>query len=157
MNAAQLFATMAQMTEATTAAAPTVTTEDMNRGRYVLGDKLELTGTTYFPERINDEGEAVPAVYSGWSDNHLFRILGENATAINEIAPAWKQGDATDHSRGGQVVVIGTIPGTSCRWRNPTADYLGSYSVTATHMNGEIEIEAPRTITFKLKSKTTKK
>ena len=151
MNAAQMLATLAQMSQSATTenAAPAVVAEDMNRGRYMLGDKVELTGTTFFPERVNEKGETVPAVYSGWHDNHLFRILGDNAVAVNEIAPAWRQGDSMDQSKGGQVVVIGTIPGTSCRWRNPTAEYLGSYSLTATHLNGEIDIEEPRTVTFR--------
>ena len=149
MNAAQMLAQLAQMSQP--AAATTVNDEDMNRGRYVLGDKVELTGTSYFPERINEKGETVPAVYSGWHDNLLFRILGENADAINEIAPAWRQGEVVHPERGGQVVALGTITGTSCRWKNPTPEYLGSYGLTATHLNGEIAIEEPRAVKFQLK------
>lgn len=152
MQTNQLLAALAQMTQA----APQQTlnpTEDMNRGRYVLGEQVELTGTSYFPERVNEKGEVVPAVYSGWHDNLLFRILGENADAINEIAPAWRQGETTDQARGGQVVVLGTHAGTSCRWKNPTPEYLGSYALTATHLTGAVSIEAPKAIKFKLTKK----
>lgn len=151
MNTAQMLATLAQMSEASQP--QTTNNDDMNRDRFILGDKVELTGTSYFPERINEKGETVPAVYSGWHDNFLFRILGENADAINSIVPAWRQGEVVHPERGGQVVVLGTNPGTSCRWKNPTPEYLGSYALTATHMTGTVDIEAPKAIKFKLASK----
>ena len=156
MNAAEMLATLAQMTQSQSSPIQS-NDEDMNRGRYVLGDRVELTGTSYFPERINEKGETVPAVYSGWHDNFLFRVLGENADAINAIAPAWRQGEAIDQAKGGQVVVLGTHRGTSCRWKNPTPEYLGSYALTATHLTGEISIEAPKTIKFKLAKPDSKK
>ncbi len=149
MNAAQMLATLSQMSQE--AQNSNVSNEDMNRARYILGDRVELTGTSYFPERLNEKGETVPAVYSGWHDNFLFRVLGENADAINAIAPAWRQGQDVDQTRGGQVVVLGTNPNTSCRWKNPTPEYLGSYALTGTHLNGEVGIEAPKAIKFKLK------
>lgn len=156
MNAAELLATLSQMTDAAKPA--TVSDEDMNRARYILGDKVELTGTSYFPERTNEKGETVPAVYSGWHDNFLFRVLGENADAINAVAPAWRQGEVIHPERGGQVVVLGTNVGTSCRWKNPTPEYLGSYALTGTHLTGDIEIEEPKAIKFQLKnSKPAKK
>jgi hypothetical protein len=156
MNTAELLSTLAQMSQAATTSTPN--NDDMNRGRYVLGDRVELTGTSYFPERINEKGETVPAVYSGWHDNFLFRVLGENADAINDIAPAWRQGEVIHPERGGQVVVLGTNPGTSCRWKNPTPEYLGSYALTATHLNGDVAIEEPKAVKFQLKgAKTSKK
>ena len=42
MNTAELLSTLAQMSQAATTSTPN--NDDMNRGRYVLGDRVELTG-----------------------------------------------------------------------------------------------------------------
>lgn len=117
--------------------------------RYVLGDKLELSGTSYFPARMNDAGKLIPAVYSGWHDDHLFRLLGENADALNEVAPAWKQNNEPVIERGGQVVILGTVPGKSCRFQEETEDYIESYSINAGHLTGEVDVLEPKPITFR--------
>ena len=117
--------------------------------RYVLGDKLELSGTSYFPARVNDAGKLIPAVYSGWHDDHLFRLLGENADALNEVAPAWKQNNEPVIERGGQVVILGTVPGKSCRFQEETEDYIESYSINAGHLTGEVDVLEPKPITFR--------
>jgi len=117
--------------------------------RYVLSDKLELSGTSYFPARMNDAGKLIPAVYSGWHDDHLFRLLGENADALNEVAPAWKQNNEPVIERGGQVVVLGTVPGKSCRFQGETEDYIESYSINAGHLTGEVDVLEPKPITFR--------
>ena len=117
--------------------------------RYILGDKLELSGTSYFPARMNDAGKLIPAVYSGWHDDHLFRLLGENADALNEVAPAWKQNNEPVIERGGQVVILGTVPGKSCRFQEETEDYIESYSINAGHLTGEVDVLEPKPITFR--------
>lgn len=117
--------------------------------RYVLSDKLELSGTSYFPARMNDAGKLIPAVYSGWHDDHLFRLLGENADALNEVAPAWKQNNEPVIERGGQVVILGTVPGKSCRFQEETEDYIESYSINAGHLTGEVDVLEPKPITFR--------
>jgi len=117
--------------------------------RFVLGETLELSGTSYFPSRMNDKGKMIPAVYSGWHDDHLFRLLGDNADALNEVAPAWKQNNEPVVERGGQVVVLGTVAGKSCRFQEETDEYIESYSVNAGHLTGEVDIVAPKPVTFR--------
>jgi hypothetical protein len=121
---------------------------DVDRPRYILGDKIELTGTCFLPERISERGEVIPSVYSGRHDNFIFRVLGKNAEIINSLAPAWRQGKVIHEDRGAHVVVLGTYPGTSCSWRNPTSEYYGHYVLTGTHLTGIEEFEPLRVINF---------
>ena len=146
--------TYAQEMEARNAAAATAETAAPKRReqspRYVLAESLELTGTSYFPERVNEAGKIVPAVYSGWHDDELFRLLGEDASALNEIAPAWKQSNVPVVERGGQVVILGTKPGKSCRYQEPNEeqDFLASFQLNAGHLTGEVDIEGAKPVAF---------
>ena len=143
------LATYKEETEAMVAE-QVATTKRTRSPRYVLGDTLELTGTSYFPARLNEKGKPVPAVYSGWVDDELFRILGDDADALNEVAPAWREGDVKHVDRGGQIVVLGTKAGKSCRLQEPgdEQDFIESYSLNAGHLTGEVDIIGANPVKF---------
>ncbi len=127
-----------------------------SRERFVLADQLELSGTSFFPERVNEKGKIVPAVYSGWHEDELFRLLGPDAVALNDIAPAWNENKVKHVERGGQIVIVGTKPGKSCRWQEPDyekgEDFMPSYSLNAGHLTGEVDIEGATPVTFTRKA-----
>ena len=125
--------------------------------RFILGEELELTGTSYWPERTNDAGKLVPASYSGWCNDECFRLLGESADNLNIAAPAWKQGNVPVVARGGQVVVLGTVAGKSVKLQIPKIDedFIPSYKLNDGHLTGDVDVRAPKVVKFKRKGQDT--